>query len=304
MSSTAVGRSLELYFIDGRPDGMLTAEVFNWTGHLLVAPRTQLNKALSRTEARYTGVYILLGEQEGEPLAYVGEGESIRDRLKNHDTNKDWWNTAVFVTSAGNKLHKAHVKYLEARLVEEARKVGKTRLENGNTPARPSLPEPQVANMEGFLEHLFMVLPAVRIDMFLKATRPSKPVEESSKADLVFVLKNKLRGLEATAVFDEEAGELVVQAGSLAQKDWTSVGTENSTYGKLHSELVASGVLVEDGDHRIFSANTAFRSPSAAAAVINGRPANGPQDWKVPSTNQTYKEWEQSRLAGSTEGDV
>lgn len=25
----ASGRSLELYFIDGKPDGMLTAEVFN-----------------------------------------------------------------------------------------------------------------------------------------------------------------------------------------------------------------------------------------------------------------------------------
>ena len=36
------GRSLQLYFVDGRPDGMLTAEVFNWTGHVLMAPRTQI----------------------------------------------------------------------------------------------------------------------------------------------------------------------------------------------------------------------------------------------------------------------
>ena len=32
LASSRQGRSLELYFIDGRPDGMLTAEVFNWTG--------------------------------------------------------------------------------------------------------------------------------------------------------------------------------------------------------------------------------------------------------------------------------
>jgi len=32
------GRSLERYFIEGKPDGMLTAEVFNWTGHVLFAP--------------------------------------------------------------------------------------------------------------------------------------------------------------------------------------------------------------------------------------------------------------------------
>lgn len=35
-------RSLELFFIDGRPDGMLTAEVFNWTGHVLMTPRTRI----------------------------------------------------------------------------------------------------------------------------------------------------------------------------------------------------------------------------------------------------------------------
>ena len=42
MSHPTAGRSLELYYIDGRPDGMLTAEMFNWTGHVLMAPRTQL----------------------------------------------------------------------------------------------------------------------------------------------------------------------------------------------------------------------------------------------------------------------
>ncbi|MEJ0070345.1 MAG: hypothetical protein WDO24_18390 [Pseudomonadota bacterium] len=62
MSSPTVGRSLELYYIDGRPDGMLTAEMFNWTGHVLMAPRTQLAEALARAEAGYAGVYLLLGE--------------------------------------------------------------------------------------------------------------------------------------------------------------------------------------------------------------------------------------------------
>lgn len=68
MTSPATGRSLELYYIDGRPDGMLTAEMFNWTGHVLMTPRTQLSQALGRTEAGYAGVYLLLGEREGEPL--------------------------------------------------------------------------------------------------------------------------------------------------------------------------------------------------------------------------------------------
>lgn len=114
MLGNADGRSLELYFIDGKPDGMLTAEVFNWTGHVLMSPRTQISKALARKEAHYTGVYILLGEQDGEPRAYIGEGEDISGRIKNHDTSKDWWTSAVLITSAANNLNKAHVQYLEA----------------------------------------------------------------------------------------------------------------------------------------------------------------------------------------------
>ncbi len=44
---TKLGRSLELFFVDGRVDGMLIAEVFNWTNHVLRTPRTQIKQALS-----------------------------------------------------------------------------------------------------------------------------------------------------------------------------------------------------------------------------------------------------------------
>lgn len=108
---------------------MLTAEVFGWTGHILVAPRTRLSAALKRKESSYTGVYILLGEQEDEPLAYIGEGENIANRIRNHEAKKDWWTRAVLITSAANNLHKAHVQYLEARLVMQGTNASNIKLE-------------------------------------------------------------------------------------------------------------------------------------------------------------------------------
>jgi type I restriction enzyme R subunit len=60
MSVGSEGRSLELYFINGKPDGMLTAEVFNWTGHVLMTPRTQITAALSRKEAKHMGAFVRL----------------------------------------------------------------------------------------------------------------------------------------------------------------------------------------------------------------------------------------------------
>jgi hypothetical protein len=240
MTSKAQGRSLELFFIDGKPDGMLTAEVFNWTGHVLMAPRVQLGEALQRTEAVYTGVYLLLGEHDGEPMAYIGEGENISRRIKSHDIQKDWWTTAILITSAANNLHKAHVQYLEARLIEEARAVSRIPLENGNTPSRPSLSESAQANMEAFLDYLLMVLPALRVDLFLKNIRPS--IDRSAAAEITgvsptFELVLKKEAIHATAILAD--GEFIVQAGSMARNSWIGDRSEKTSYWKLFDELVA-----------------------------------------------------------------
>lgn len=294
------GRSLELYFIDGKPDGMLTAEVFNWTGHVLMTPRTQIAEALARKEARYTGVYLLLGDKDGEPFAYIGEAEDISDRIRSHDARRDWWTTAVLVTSAANNLNKAHVKYLEARLVEIARSIGKVPLENGNTPARSSLSEAGQANMEAFLDYLLMVLPALRIDMFLSSRRSSRAatVALSSDTGVAFQLNLRKHGISATALLKD--GEFVVQAGSTARREWAGIGTEGSGYAQLHAELVRTGVLAPQGSACTFTSDYAFASASAASAVVCGRPSNGTLEWKVRDEGITYKDWESRRLSLST----
>jgi len=299
MSSRPEGRSLELYFIDGRPDGMLTAEVFNWTGHILMAPRTQIGAALARKEAHYTGVYLLLGERDGQPVAYIGEGDDISHRIKNHDINKDWWTSVVMVTSAANNLHKAHVQYLEARLIEIARSVGRAVLDNGNTPTRPSLTEAAQANMEGFLDYLRMVLPALRVDMFLESTRPEIVATNAAmSAPPIFELANRRHGLAAKARLVD--GDFIVEAGSLARAHWSGQGTEDSGYAQLHAELLRMGVLVPQGDHAVFSTSYAFKSTSAAAAIVNGRPANGTLEWRVEGSAKTYKAWEAEQLGAPT----
>lgn len=299
-SSATSGRSLELYFIDGKPDGMLTAEVFNWTGHVLMTPRTQITKALSREEAKRTGIYVLFGERDDGPLVYIGEAEEIGRRLRNHVDRKEWWTSAVLVTAAGNKLNKAHVKYLEARLVEIAKEVGNMPLENGNTPVPASLSEANRSNMETFLKTLLMVLPKVlpapQIDMFLDKRRASKGSTETSTLPVspTFELVTRKRDIQATAVLED--GEFIVQQGSCARAEWGSSTHWHACYRELHEELVATGVLKLEGDHRVFETNYAFSSVTAAGSVVNGRATSGPKAWKVKGTDKTYKDWEAEQL--------
>lgn len=303
----SAGRSLELYFIDGSPDGMQTAEVFNWTGHVLMTPRTRIKAALDRKEARHTGVYLLLGDQDGEPMAYIGEGEDIAYRIKSHDQKKDWWTQAIFVTTSANALNKAHVKYLESRLVEIALQVKRRKLENGNVPARPGLSEAAQANMESFLDYLLMVLPALRIDMFQEFAKPSssKSAEltvEVAPESPIFELVNKKHGLKAQAIL--EGDNFTVLEGSTARLQWEGKGTEASSYAQLHAELRKTGVLVAEAGHCVFAKGYAFQSPSAAAAVVNGRPANGTIEWRIAATGQTYKGWEAVQLGAPPPTEV
>ena len=293
------GRSLELYFIDGRPEGMLTAEVFNWTGHVLVAPRTQIGDALRRREADYTGVYLLLGENDQGPLAYIGEGEVIADRIRNHDSKKDWWTKAVLVTTGANNLNKAHIKYLESRLIQEALEIGRMPLENGNSPSRPGLSEAAIANMEGFLEHIYLVLPAIGVDMFVRSTRNTLTLAGQSSAPagpdssgIVFETTLQREGIMATARLVD--GEFVVEAGSTARREWIGPVTHN--YRQLFEQLVKTGVLVEDNGKRRFDKSYAFSSPSAAGAMVAGRSFDGPKAWTVRGTGETYREWEQRSI--------
>jgi sugar/nucleoside kinase (ribokinase family) len=289
--SEARGRSLELFFVDGRPEGMLTARMFNWTGHVLVAPRTKLPDALRRPEASHTGVYLLIGEKDGSTCLYVGEGDNVASRIRSHDAAKDWWQTAVFISTQANTLDKAQVRYLEARLLQEA----KVQTDNNTSPAPQGLSEAARADMEGFLGNLFVVLPAARVDVFLSNTRPavSTPASADPNSPL-FVLKTPKHRLTAQAELRD--GEFVVLKGSQARLEWSSASRGPTSYRALHEQLLASGVLRPDGQVCVFTENYAFTSPSAAAAVVNGRPANGRLDWKRPETDQTYADWEAEQL--------
>lgn len=286
------GKSLELFFVDGNPEGLLTAEVFNWTGHVLSMPRTQLAKALQREEAKYTGIYILLGEMDGQNTIYIGEGENIAERIKSHDSKKDWWSKAVLVTSKGNSLNKAHVQYLESRLIEIAKTANKANLENSVDPKLPSINEAAKANMEQFLDYFNIVLPAIRVDVFQDQ---KKQIEKKNDLDeqVKFELTIKKEEIIAHAILS--GSDFIVQKGSKARSKW--IGKDETSYSSLFKLLHEKGVIAEINGITQFTENYAFSSTSAAGAVITGRATAGPISWKEIKSGRAYKEWEQQNLS-------
>ena len=349
------GRSIRLFLADGTPGGIITAEIMNWTGHVMVAPRSRLPDLIRRDEAKRTGVYFLLGDDPRggyKPMLYIGETDAIGKRLKQHaqDDTKDFWDRVYVVSSSDHNLSKAHVKYLESRLIAIAKRAGRATLHNGTTPDYTQLHEAEVAYMESFLEHIRLVLPVLGLDVLKEtgirrvadaASGPSPeggpsprenghrtsrqsaldlgdglfrrlppgamgygvpecastPVETAPTCnDGEFELSDRKLGKLADAC--EIEGEFVVLEGSFARAD--NPDSSNS-YRNLRQSLKEDGTLREERGRFVFTRDTAFRSPSAASAVILDRNDNGRTSWRVKGKRgTTYADWQEAQVAAVT----
>ena len=304
----AKGRSVRLYLVDGTATGILTAEIINWTGHVLVAPRTRLEAVLDRAELRRTGVYMIFGaDAEGGdlPSVYVGEGDEIGKRLLSHnrDDTKAFWERFIAITNKDMNLTKAHVRYLEGRLIDMLKAAKKVRLANGAAPSFDRLPEADIADMESFLAEIELVLPVVGIDFPRRPrTAPAplaevpQPVEGTAP---LFTLTNPKAGIDARAL--EVDGEFVILAGSTG-----SLKERPSFHEKLKALCDAafdSGRAEKmDGGTFTLREDIAFSSPSAAAVFLFGTSRNGRTDWIEAATGQSYGAWKDSVIDAAVSG--
>jgi hypothetical protein len=49
----STGKSVRLFLADGTPGGLLTAEIMNWTGHIIAAPRSDLSACTAGGPGRH-----------------------------------------------------------------------------------------------------------------------------------------------------------------------------------------------------------------------------------------------------------
>jgi hypothetical protein len=164
-SAHMTSATIKLFLPRGDAKSLRTAEISNWTGKAVAAPRTELDELLAREELEKAGVYILIGSDPhtNTPRAYIGEAEVIRDRLKQHKT-KEFWVSAIVFVSKDENLTKAHVRYLESRLLAEATQVSRFTLEQ-NQAGGSRLPESDREDMEVFLARIRQLLPVLGSDI-------------------------------------------------------------------------------------------------------------------------------------------
>ena len=95
-----MGKTVTTYLIDGDPQGSQYVFISNKICQMFIIPRSNLSILNERTDLQTPAFYILLGEDDmTKPKAYIGETENFKERVKDHDSKKAFWQKALIFIS-------------------------------------------------------------------------------------------------------------------------------------------------------------------------------------------------------------
>ena len=264
-----MGKTVTTYIIDGDPKGTQYAFISNKICQMFVVPRSNLSYLNTQEKLQKPAFYILLGEDEAtKPQAYIGETENFRERVKDHDNKKSFWQKALIFVSKDADMTKADVQYLEHKAIAEAKKANTFVLsDNKQTPKAPNLPEYRQDSMDEFFDDAKFLASFIGYNIF----EVSQP-----KAEHLFYIKS--RGCDANGFYNSSG--FTVLRGSVIAKTMTPSFNWKEKREKMVEEYTAT-----KDDKLVMTSDKTFSSPSTAADFCLGRSANGWTEWKDKDGN-------------------
>jgi len=261
------GRTISIYMPDANPRGIKICDTKDGIVKAIFIPRNKLADAVKRQELQDPGIYFLIGEPNeiGKPRIYIGEAEVLITRIKQHNTSKDFWNSVICFVSEKKNINKAHIKYLENYSCSQAKKINKCELENNTNPTQSSLTEQDQDFVMSFFDDLKLLIATLGF-----------PIFEESKKDQSKTYICKGRDAYATGEYTED-GFLVFKNSKANLEESKTAG---SWVSGMRKNLFEKGILKQEGSVLIFTEDYLFNSPSASAAAILARRANGWTEWK------------------------
>src|SRR5437868_1242829 len=94
--------TIRIFVPEGDPEGIRIIDRLSSTGIFYAFPRNKWPSIKHRPELKGAGIYILSGYSDAEdelPTVYVGQADTIVNRLEQHIKSKDYWDKAVVFVS-------------------------------------------------------------------------------------------------------------------------------------------------------------------------------------------------------------
>jgi hypothetical protein len=261
-----IGKTIQIFLPEGNPRGVKIAEITSRTVQAILFPRSLLSEVSKRPELDNVGIYILIGLSDSEQKVYIGEAENCLNRLKQHNQSKEFWTHAIVFISKTQFFTKTHIKFLEWLSYDQALKANRFLLENTNIPTKPHLSESVESDLYDNFETVQILASTLGYPIFDIIKKPAKKE--------IIICSGKLA--KATGEYTEEG--LVVFSNSTCNIDEAS--GLGSWVINLRKKLVDNKILIKENNVYKFTNDYVFSSPSAAAAVVLARSANGWTEWK------------------------
>lgn len=277
--------TITILFQTENTDSYKAIEKHGWVGKAIYHSRNELPEIKKLEEFSKSGVYLLIGidEESSEEVIYIGEGNSVGKRLTEHNTNEntDFWDKCIFFTTKDSSLNKAHIKYLESRLIFLAKEAKRCRITNKNDSALPVLTESEEANAENFLAEMLSIYSVLGIKFFERTAQKIEATE-------IKQFEVNVGGVRGYGYENNE--------GFVVLKDSKVNPTPSEAFPhhvkKLRERLISDGVIQKVDSDLIFAENYQFKSPSTASCLLLGRSSNGRTDWR-DKDGKTLKQWQE-----------
>ena len=245
------GKSINLFLMDGEPNGRMKCTLANWTGVAYKIPRTKLDSCKGRDDLSQSGVYFLFGisDQTGENVVYIGQagvrknGEGILYRLQEHKRNpeKDYWTETVVFTTSNNSFGPTEISYLENRFTNIAKETERYVVKNGNDPTPGNITEEKESELEEFIDYAKIIMGTLGHKVF-----EGKLTSEG----FVVLAGSKIRA------------DIVPSC-----PDYVKTERKNNKDNIDENSIIKNEIL--------------FKSPSSSAAFVLGASANGNIEWRT-----------------------
>lgn len=270
-------KKIELFLVDGDPEGIIIAELSNWDAKLIKIPREELRKS-EREDLQQPGVYFLFCKNDnGEDSVYIGEAENIKNRLTEHIRSFNrgekgyYWNTAIIITS--NKLNKTLIRYLENKYVEITKECNRYELLTKTTGANGVISESDQAVMEEFIENSKITINTLGYKVLQPlVSKKLKNKEEDETNNETEKLYLKFRDTYGEAIQSSE-GFILLEGAKISS---TTVKSIPKKVIKLRRKYEKKGLI----ENNITKTDLIFTSPSQAADFVSGSNLSGPKYWK------------------------
>ena len=266
-------QTIQMFLPSGDPQGIRVAGITTRIVRLLDVPRSLLSDFLKMPEASQVGLYFLFGEDQesAQPVVYIGQTGSLDERLTSHDKKKEFWNRALIAVSLTQNLTSTHTLFLEWLSIKAAAAASRYATENGNTGSRPHTTPPLEAECHELYETIRVLLATLGYPLFEPL---AKAIPKADDAGLFYC---KASEADARGLFTEEG--FVVLKGSTGRVE-TVPTFQKHGYHRVREQLQQQGVIATVEGRIRFERDHLFASPSAAAACVTGRTANGLIEWK------------------------